>query len=238
VRASVGSSDHQRAAPSAISGDDAPSGLAPGHRRDGTAGGSDGRRHVAGKQRQRGLLGSQRPVGALAVARLRRCGPGHVEPAARLLEAVQLRHDGGCGQAQRPVVGQLVPQTVSEVAGVKANVSGLTAQSKDYNEQMRSRAPLVFAFVLAVAFLLLLVTFRSIVIPLKAIVLNLLSVGAAYGVLVQVFQKGWFESLLGFKSTGAIESGCPCSSSTSSSGSRWTTRSSSSAASARRSTAG
>jgi RND superfamily putative drug exporter len=92
---------------------------------------------------------------------------------------------------------------------VKANVSGLTAQSKDFNDQMRSRAPLVFAFVLAVAFLLLLVTFRSIVIPLKAIVLNMLSVGAAYGVLVLVFQKGWFESLLGFKSTGAIESWLP-----------------------------
>ena len=59
------------------------------------------------------------------------------------------------------------------------------------------------------AFLLLLVTFRSIVIPIKAIVLNLLSVGAAYGVLVLVFQNGWFESLLGFKSTGAIESWLP-----------------------------
>ena len=58
--------------------------------------------------------------------------------------------------------------------------------------------PLVFAFVLGLAFLLMLVTFRSIVIPIKAIVLNLLSVGAAYGVLVLVFQKGWGESLLGF----------------------------------------
>jgi uncharacterized membrane protein YdfJ with MMPL/SSD domain len=104
---------------------------------------------------------------------------------------------------------RLVPQTVGKIAGVTANVSGLTAQSKDYNDQMRSRAPIVFAFVLAVAFLLLLVTFRSIVIPIKAIALNMLSVGAAYGVLVLVFQKGWFESLLGFKSTGAIESWLP-----------------------------
>jgi uncharacterized membrane protein YdfJ with MMPL/SSD domain len=104
---------------------------------------------------------------------------------------------------------QLVPQTVGRVAGVTANVSGLTAQSKDFNDQMRARAPIVFAFVLAIAFLLLLVTFRSIVIPVKAIVLNMLSVGAAYGVLVLVFQKGWFETLLGFKSTGAIESWLP-----------------------------
>ena len=62
--------------------------------------------------------------------------------------------------------------------------------------------PLVFAFVLGLAFLLLLVTFRSIVIPIKAIVLNLLSVGAAYGVLVLVFQDGWGEHLLGFQSNG------------------------------------
>ena len=70
---------------------------------------------------------------------------------------------------------------------------------------LKAHAPIVFLFVLGLAFLLLLTTFRSIVIPIKAIVLNLLSVGAAYGVLVLVFQKGWGESLLGFKSTGAIE---------------------------------
>ena len=59
----------------------------------------------------------------------------------------------------------------------------MTAGSKDFNDAMKARLPIVFAFVLGLAFLLLLVTFRSIVIPLKAIVLNLLSVGAAYGVL-------------------------------------------------------
>jgi uncharacterized membrane protein YdfJ with MMPL/SSD domain len=104
---------------------------------------------------------------------------------------------------------ELVPQTIGGVDGVTANVSGLTAQSKDFNTLMHARAPIVFAFVLLVAFLLLLVTFRSIVIPLEAIVLNMLSVGAAYGVMVLVFQKGWFETLLGFKSTGAIESWLP-----------------------------
>jgi uncharacterized membrane protein YdfJ with MMPL/SSD domain len=74
---------------------------------------------------------------------------------------------------------------------------------------MKSRAPIVFAFVLTLAFLLLLVTFRSIVIPIKAIVLNLLSVGAAYGVLVEVFQKGHGESLLGFKSQGFVTAWLP-----------------------------
>src|SRR5262245_9018603 len=74
---------------------------------------------------------------------------------------------------------------------------------------MTSRAPLVFAFVLGLAFVLLLVTFRSIVIPIKAIVLNLLSVGAAYGVLTLVFQHGWGESLLGFESNGGVTNWLP-----------------------------
>jgi RND superfamily putative drug exporter len=74
---------------------------------------------------------------------------------------------------------------------------------------MKSHLPYVFAFVLGLAFLLLLVTFRSIVIPVKAIVLNLLSVGAAYGVLTWIFQDGHLESLLGFKSVGGITSWLP-----------------------------
>jgi uncharacterized membrane protein YdfJ with MMPL/SSD domain len=103
----------------------------------------------------------------------------------------------------------VVPTTVGRVAGVETAVTGYTAGSKDFTDQMTSTAPLVFAFVLGLAFLLLLVTFRSIVIPLKAIVLNLLSVAAAYGVLVLVFQEGWGESLLGFKSTGTVTAWLP-----------------------------
>jgi RND superfamily putative drug exporter len=67
----------------------------------------------------------------------------------------------------------------------------------------------VFAFVLGLAFVLLLITFRSIVIPIKAIVLNLLSVGAAYGVLVWIFQDGHLEGLLNFHSNGAVASWVP-----------------------------
>ena len=80
-----------------------------------------------------------------------------------------------------------------------AYVTGMTAGSEDFNEQMQQPAPIVFAFVLGLAFMLLMVTFRSIVIALKAIVLNLLSVGAAYGVLVWVFQDGHGEALLGLR---------------------------------------
>ena len=103
----------------------------------------------------------------------------------------------------------LVPQTVGRVSGVRADVTGMTAGSKDFNDLLKSNAPIVFAFVLSLAFLLLLVTFRSLVIPIKAIVLNLLSVGAAYGVLVWIFQDGHGEKLLGFQSNGAITSWLP-----------------------------
>jgi anti-anti-sigma factor len=103
----------------------------------------------------------------------------------------------------------VIPATIDRVPEAEALVTGMTAQSADFNELMKSRAPLVFLFVLGLAFVLLLVTFRSIVIPLKAIVLNLLSVGAAYGVLVFVFQEGNFESLLGFESIGGITSWLP-----------------------------
>jgi RND superfamily putative drug exporter len=98
----------------------------------------------------------------------------------------------------------VVPATVGKLRGTEVAVTGMTAQSKDFLDVMTSRLPLVFAFVLTLAFLLLLVTFRSLVVPIKAIVLNLLSVGAAYGAMVLVFQKGHGEELLDFQSVGGI----------------------------------
>jgi uncharacterized membrane protein YdfJ with MMPL/SSD domain len=83
----------------------------------------------------------------------------------------------------------VVPKTVGQVG--TAYVSGQTAYSVDFNNQLHARELYVFAFVLGLAFLLLLWNFRSLVIPATAIALNLLSVGAAYGVLVSVFQGGW-----------------------------------------------
>jgi anti-anti-sigma factor len=112
--------------------------------------------------------------------------------------------DDTSNRAVKELRNTVIPNTIGKVPGTKANVGGLTANSLDFNDQMRSRAPWVFAFVLGLAFLLLMATFRSVVIPIKAIVLNLLSVGAAYGVLVLVFQKGNFESLLGFESIGGV----------------------------------
>ena len=99
---------------------------------------------------------------------------------------------------------QVVPATVGKLADAEVAVTGLTAGSKDFVDVLTSRAPLVFLFVLSLAFVLLLVTFRSIVVPIKAIILNLLSVGAAYGVLVLVFQDGHGEKLLDFQSVGGV----------------------------------
>jgi RND superfamily putative drug exporter len=104
---------------------------------------------------------------------------------------------------------EVVPATVGKLPGAEVAVSGMTAWSSDFLDTMKSHLPLVFGFVLSLAFILLLVTFRSIVVPIKAIVLNLLSVGAAYGVLKLVFQDGNLEGLLGFESFGGITSWLP-----------------------------
>ncbi len=103
----------------------------------------------------------------------------------------------------------VLPATIGKVSGATYAVTGPTANSADQNALLKQKAPIVFGFVLIFAFILLLVSFRSIVIALKAILLNLLSVGAAYGVLVAVFQWGWGEGLLGFESNGGIASWLP-----------------------------
>ena len=104
----------------------------------------------------------------------------------------------------------VLPLTLGHVVdGAEYAVAGQTAGTHDFNEQMKSRLPYVFAFVLGLAFLLLLATFRSVVIPLTSIVLNLLSVGACYGLLVLVFQHGWGHQLLGFTGNHPIAAFLP-----------------------------
>jgi RND superfamily putative drug exporter len=99
----------------------------------------------------------------------------------------------------------IVPQVLPSVSGGKVvGVGGFTAGSVDFNGLMAQRIWYVFAFVFAMAFVLLLVTFRSIVIPIKAIVLNILSVAASLGIVTWVFQDGNLEGFLNFDSTGAI----------------------------------
>jgi uncharacterized membrane protein YdfJ with MMPL/SSD domain len=117
--------------------------------------------------------------------------------------------DASSDRALQLLRAQLIPATLGKVPGIETAVTGITAGTKDFNDQMKSRAPLIFSFVLGLAFCLLLLTFRSIVIPIKAILLNLTSVFAAYGALVLIFQHHWAEGILGFHSNGAVVSWLP-----------------------------
>jgi RND superfamily putative drug exporter len=96
------------------------------------------------------------------------------------------------------------PATLGEVDGVEAPITGQVAGSKDFNDQVVGSVVPVFAFVVVFAFLVMLLSFRSLTVAITSIVLNLLSVGAAYGILVAVFQHGWGASLVGAEGVGAI----------------------------------
>jgi RND superfamily putative drug exporter len=101
------------------------------------------------------------------------------------------------------------PATLGRVDGVEAPITGQVAGSKDFNDQLAGSVVPVFVFVVIFAFLLMLLSFRSLTVAITSIVLNLLSVGAAYGILVAVFQHGWGASLVGAEGVGAIVSWLP-----------------------------
>jgi RND superfamily putative drug exporter len=101
------------------------------------------------------------------------------------------------------------PATLGKVDGVEAPITGQVAGNKDFNDQLVGSVVPVFAFVVVFAFLLMLLSFRSLTIAATSIVLNLLSVGAAYGILVAVFQHGWGASLVGAEGVGAIVTWLP-----------------------------
>jgi len=91
----------------------------------------------------------------------------------------------------------------------RAHVGGQTANFADVGARVNERLPVLIAAVLAMSFVLLMLVFRSVLVPLKAVVLNLLSIGAAYGVMVMVFQWGWAAGLIGLESTVPIVSFIP-----------------------------
>ena len=126
------------------------------------------------------------PDGTIALVSIAMQGEG---TDAKSLSALQMMRE------------RLIPATVGTLDGADVGVTGGPANDRDSNAQLKHATPYVFAFVLTLAFLLMLLTFRSIVIAAKTVVLNLLSVGAAYGVLVLVFQDGWAKGLLGFSVT-------------------------------------
>ncbi|MDQ7907238.1 MMPL family transporter [Phytohabitans sp. ZYX-F-186] len=112
-------------------------------------------------------------------------------------------------QAIHTLRDDVIPTTLRGVDGADVTVTGGTAQSVDFNHALTRSVPLVFAFVLGLAFVLMLVSFRSVVVAVTAIVLNLLSVAAAYGALTLAFQHGWGAGLMDFQERGTITSWIP-----------------------------
>ncbi|MEU5261861.1 MMPL family transporter [Amycolatopsis sp. NPDC021455] len=129
------------------------------------------------------------PVDQALVVRIPLGGTGNDETASRTLTTLR---------------ETLLPRTVGRVDGVGYAVAGRTAEAHDFTAQTLARAPLVVGFILLLAFVLLLVVFRSVAVPVVSILLNLLSVGAAYGVLTLVFQDGFLAPLLGFTPYGGV----------------------------------
>jgi RND superfamily putative drug exporter len=129
-----------------------------------------------------------------------------------LIVSVPLAGDG-TDAASNNALGTLrsraLPATLGKVPGISYAVSGETAGSHDFNAQLAATTPWVFCFVLGLAFLLLMVTFRSVAIPALSIGLNLLSVGAAYGLMTWIFQDGHLSGPLGFTSYGGITAWLP-----------------------------
>jgi RND superfamily putative drug exporter len=117
--------------------------------------------------------------------------------------------DAASNASFRMLRKEVVPETVGALPNIEAGVTGTTASWRDQADELRSNLPPVVAFVLLFAFVLMLVAFRSLVIAAKAIALNLLSVAAAYGVLVLVFQHGVGKDLLGVTSAEGIDAVVP-----------------------------
>src|SRR6476469_6054673 len=162
------------------------------------------------------IAAATKDLGDKAIATCMFNAPLHVDvsPDKRVaMISVPMQGDGTNAkstQALAALRGGIVDDTIAGAPGVEhAYVTGEAAGTQDFNTLLKSKAPIVFGFVLTFAFVLLLVTFRSIVIPIKAIVLNLLSVGASYGLLTWIFQDGRFEKTLGYQSNGGIASWLP-----------------------------
>lgn len=105
--------------------------------------------------------------------------------------------------------GALVPATVGTVSGAEYAVGGGIAENVDYTDNLADRMPLVIGFVLLLTFLVMAITFRSLIVALTALLLNSLSAAAAFGTLALVFQHSWAEGILDFRSNGALVAWIP-----------------------------
>ena len=138
--------------------------------------------------------------------------PARLNPAGNTAVIQVIPTTSSQNQATVDLISKLRHQVIPSVTNgtdVKVHVGGVTASFDDIATKLLGRLPLFIGVVLALSFLLLMVVFRSLVVPAKAVVMNLLSIGAAYGVLVAVFQWGWGKNLIGVGRRGPIESFVP-----------------------------
>lgn len=139
-------------------------------------------------------------------------GVALASPANELAPGVHLWQVYPTTSAQDAATGELVTRLRTEVlptTGLDVKVGGFNAGSIDFAEYLAGRLPWLIGGVLVVSFLLLMVVFRSLLVPLKAVIMNLLSVGAAYGVIVAIFQWGWGKDLIGVGKAGPVEAWAP-----------------------------
>jgi putative drug exporter of the RND superfamily len=116
--------------------------------------------------------------------------------------------DAATGDLVKRLRTTIVPEA-TRGTGVTALVGGITATFSDFADKIASRLPILIVVVLGLSFVLLMVVFRSLVVPLKAVIMNLLSIGAAYGVIVAIFQWGWLKGVVGIGKSGPIEAWAP-----------------------------
>ena len=135
-----------------------------------------------------------------------------ISPAAPVSKGVYVWQVYPKTSAQDKATTDLVHRLRHDVlpaTGLQVKVGGFNAGSVDFAAYLGSRLPILIGGVLVVSFLLLMIVFRSLLVPLKAVIMNLLSVGAAYGITVAIFQWGWGMTLIGVDRAGPIEAWAP-----------------------------
>ncbi|MFD4143179.1 MMPL family transporter [Streptomyces sp. NPDC058572] len=138
--------------------------------------------------------------------------PTHIDRATGIATLVVFPTTSPQDKATADTIARLRTDVLPTAIGhgpARAHVGGATASLSDVGQRTSQRLPVLVAAVLAMSFLLLMLVFRSILVPLKAVLLNLLSIGAAYGIMVTVFQWGWGGALIGLEATVPIVSFIP-----------------------------
>ncbi|MGW7081417.1 MMPL family transporter [Streptomyces sp. NPDC054866] len=154
-----------------------------------------------------------RLVGAVAAdPGIASVAPTHIDRATGIATLVVFPTTSPQDKATADIIARLRTDVLPTAIGhgpARAHVGGAAASLSDVGQRTSQRLPVIVAAVLAMSFLLLMLVFRSILVPLKAVLLNLLSIGAAYGIMVAVFQWGWGGALIGLEATVPIVSFIP-----------------------------